>query len=36
LVAAIAPRWIVVEGDFKVRGGIHTVVKVEHPNLSTR
>ena len=30
LVAAIDPRWIRVEGDFYVRGGIHTVVEVEH------
>ncbi len=26
LVAAARPRWIVVVGDFSVRGGIHTVV----------
>ena len=31
LVRAIAPRRIKVVGDFKVRGGIHTVVTVEHP-----
>ncbi len=31
LVRAIAPRRIKVTGDFKVRGGIHTVVTVEHP-----
>jgi 7-cyano-7-deazaguanine reductase len=30
LVAALAPRSLVVEGDFYVRGGIKTVVKVEH------
>lgn len=30
LVAAIAPRKITVEGDFAVRGGIHTVVTVSH------
>lgn len=30
LVKAISPRWICVESDFYVRGGIHTVVKVEH------
>ena len=29
LCAAIAPRWLAVEGDFMVRGGIHTVVSVE-------
>ena len=27
LVAALAPRSITVEGDFLVRGGIHTVVE---------
>ncbi|MBL8862297.1 MAG: NADPH-dependent 7-cyano-7-deazaguanine reductase QueF [Planctomycetes bacterium] len=31
LVAAIAPRTMVVEGDFLVRGGIHTVVEARHP-----
>ncbi|MGB1012969.1 MAG: preQ(1) synthase [Nannocystaceae bacterium] len=30
LVAAIAPHSMVVEGDFMVRGGIHTVVEVRH------
>ncbi len=30
LVAATAPRRMTVEGDFLVRGGIHTVVVVEH------
>lgn len=30
LVAACSPRWMSVEGDFFVRGGIHTVVRVEH------
>ncbi len=30
VVAAVAPRWLRVEGDFAVRGGIHTVVVVEH------
>ncbi|MCM8775739.1 MAG: NADPH-dependent 7-cyano-7-deazaguanine reductase QueF, partial [Candidatus Omnitrophica bacterium] len=28
LVKAVRPRWIQIEGDFYVRGGIHTVVKV--------
>lgn len=32
LVAALAPRRITVEGDFKVRGGLHTVVRVSHPS----
>ena len=27
LVAATKPLWMEVEGDFLVRGGIHTVVK---------
>ena len=31
LVAALAPRRMTVEGDFRVRGGIHTVVVAEHP-----
>ncbi|GEJ59343.1 preQ(1) synthase [Anaeromyxobacter diazotrophicus] len=30
LVAALAPRWIEVTGDFTVRGGIHTAVTVRH------
>ena len=30
LVAALAPRWIEVTGDFQVRGGIHTAVIVRH------
>jgi 7-cyano-7-deazaguanine reductase len=30
LVAAIQPRRIRVEGDFNIRGGIHTTVVVEH------
>jgi 7-cyano-7-deazaguanine reductase len=30
LVAALAPRTMRVEGDFMVRGGIHTVVVAEH------
>ena len=30
LVAAIAPRRMSVEGDFMVRGGIHTVVEARH------
>ncbi len=29
-VAAAAPRWIEVVGDFSVRGGIKTVVRVTH------
>jgi 7-cyano-7-deazaguanine reductase len=31
LVALLAPRKLCVEGDFLVRGGIHTVVTVRHP-----
>jgi len=30
LIAALAPRYLYVEGDFYIRGGIKTVVKVEH------
>lgn len=31
LVALLAPKRMVVEGDFLVRGGIHTVVEASHP-----
>jgi 7-cyano-7-deazaguanine reductase len=31
LVALLSPRKLVVEGDFMVRGGIHTVVEVSYP-----
>ncbi|MBL8859531.1 MAG: NADPH-dependent 7-cyano-7-deazaguanine reductase QueF [Planctomycetes bacterium] len=31
IVRTIAPKRLVVEGDFLVRGGIHTVVEVRHP-----
>jgi len=31
LVALLAPRRMTVEGDFMVRGGIHTVVEASHP-----
>ncbi len=30
LVAALAPRYVEVTGDFMIRGGIHTVVTVRH------
>jgi 7-cyano-7-deazaguanine reductase len=30
LVAALAPRWLRVEGDFLIRGGIRTLVSAEH------
>ena len=30
LVAALEPRWMEIEGDFNVRGGIHTVVKARY------
>ena len=30
LIAALEPRFLYVEGDFFVRGGIKTVVRVEH------
>jgi 7-cyano-7-deazaguanine reductase len=32
LVAAVDPLCMVVEGDFMVRGGIHTVVEARHPD----
>jgi 7-cyano-7-deazaguanine reductase len=31
LVRAVAPRKMTVEGDFNVRGGIHTTVTASHP-----
>jgi len=31
LVAAIGPRRMAIEADFNVRGGIHTVVRVQYP-----
>lgn len=31
LVKLLAPRKMTVEGDFLIRGGIHTVVTVRHP-----
>ena len=31
LIALLAPRRLQVEGDFYVRGGIHTVVEVSYP-----
>jgi 7-cyano-7-deazaguanine reductase len=30
LVRAVRPRWMIVEGNFLVRGGIGTVVRAEH------
>jgi len=30
LVAATRPRRMRIEGDFRIRGGIHTVVSAEH------
>jgi len=30
LVAALEPRYLMVEGDFLIRGGIHTMVRAEH------
>ena len=30
LVRAVAPRRMEVEGDFNVRGGIHTVVRARY------
>jgi 7-cyano-7-deazaguanine reductase len=31
LVTLLAPRRMTVRGDFRVRGGIHTVVTANHP-----
>ena len=30
LVVAVDPRWAKIEGDWNVRGGIRTIVTVEH------
>ena len=30
LVAALEPQWLQVEGDFLIRGGLHSLVKAEH------
>lgn len=30
IVAAISPRWMEIEGDFRIRGGIRTVVTARH------
>ena len=30
LVKAVSPRWMELEADFFIRGGIHTVVKARH------
>lgn len=30
LVAVVAPRWMKVEGDFNVRGGIKSIIRAEH------
>lgn len=32
LVALLQPKRMTVQGDFGVRGGIHTVVTASHPN----
>ena len=34
LIAALAPRKLFVEGDFYVRGGIKTVVRVDYPSVA--
>lgn len=34
-VSTARPRFIEVIGDFKIRGGIHTVIKVRHPETVT-
>lgn len=32
LVAAVNPTEMSVEGDFRIRGGIHTVITARHPD----
>jgi 7-cyano-7-deazaguanine reductase len=34
LVTATAPRRATITGDFRIRGGIHTVVTVQYPPVS--
>ena len=34
LVAALQPKRLVVETDYNIRGGIHTVCRAEHPSPS--
>ena len=36
LVSACKPRWMQVVGDFNVRGGIHTTVRVEYSAPATK
>ncbi len=36
LVKALSPRRLTVEGDFYVRGGIHTLVRVDHEKPARR
>lgn len=36
LVSAVKPRHMEIEGDFYVRGGIHTVVRVSHTKTGFR
>ncbi|MBI3306838.1 MAG: NADPH-dependent 7-cyano-7-deazaguanine reductase QueF [Candidatus Omnitrophica bacterium] len=36
LVRAVNPRHMEIEGDFYVRGGIHTVVKASHHKAGSR
>lgn len=31
LIRVLSPRKLTIEGDFLIRGGIHTVVTVSHP-----
>lgn len=35
LVRAVSPRSMEIEGDFFVRGGIHTVIRVKYPDAKT-
>jgi 7-cyano-7-deazaguanine reductase len=36
LLMAVEPTEMSVEGNFKIRGGIHTVVKARYPDLETK
>ena len=35
LVAATAPTWLELELDYRVRGGIHTIVRIRWPEAAT-
>ncbi|MDX2183328.1 MAG: preQ(1) synthase [Gemmatimonadaceae bacterium] len=30
LVAVVSPKWMLIEGDFNVRGGVKSIIRVSH------